>query len=123
MTWRPFRYALVGGANTALDLALFAALTAVGVAPKAANLVSYGSGIALSFVLNRRWTFSDTAGDGVEMLIRFIALNLGALLVSTMLVTELSQMMVPVIAKMLSLPVMFPLSYGMSRHFVFRRAR
>ena len=124
MSLRPLRFALVGGANTALDLTLFAALTAaLGVAPEPANAISYGSGIASSFILNRHWTFADARGDVAEMLMRFIALNLGALLLSTVLVTALAQMMAPVIAKLLSLPVMFPLSYGMSRHFVFRRAR
>jgi len=107
----------------ALDLALFAALTAsIGVAPENANAIYYGGGIALSFILNRNRAFQDARGDTVAMIARVIVIGLGALLLSTMLVTALSQMMAPVIAKLLSLPAMFPWSYGTSRHFVFRRA-
>jgi putative flippase GtrA len=118
---QPLRFALVGGVNTALDLTLFTGLTTlVALSPERANVISYGAGILLSFVLNRKWTF-ESNGEVAEQFTRFIVVSLAALLLSTFLVGGLVQIMPAVVAKILSLPVMFLWSYSMTRRFVFWR--
>jgi putative flippase GtrA len=51
------RYSGVGVLNTALGLAVIWGLMALGTGPYLANALGYAAGLALSFVLNRAWTF------------------------------------------------------------------
>lgn len=114
------RFALVGSINTAVDLGIFAALTSLaGLPADRANAISYACGVAMSFVLNRGWTFRDARGGIAEQFTRFIVVSLASLLLSTMIVTALSSIMPDVFAKLSSLPVMFLWSYSMTRRFVF----
>jgi len=116
------RFALVGSTNTAVDLSIFAVLTGLaGLATDYANGISYSCGIVCSFILNRSWTFSDARGGIAEQFTRFIVVSLASLLLSTMIVTGLSALMSPLVAKFLSLPVMFVWSYSMTHRFVFWR--
>jgi len=55
------RFGTVGLVNTAVGLmAIFAVIYFFGADPALANAVGYTIGFALSFVLNRLWTFGDT---------------------------------------------------------------
>ena len=82
------KFGMVGIANTAIDLAIFSALTfAAGVAPPLANVVSYSSGVAASFWMNRRWTFRDrTVRKPSAQLPLFVVGNLVGLALSTAIV-------------------------------------
>ena len=51
------RFGLVGVANTALDAGCFLAVSAFGAPLVVANLISTSAGMALSFALNRTFTF------------------------------------------------------------------
>jgi putative flippase GtrA len=116
------RFALIGSVNMAVDLGLFAALTALlAMQPDRANAISYGCSIATSFILNRGWTFEDVRGGMAEQFTRFIVVNLASLLLSTMIVAGLAAVMPALVAKFLSLPIMFLWSYSMTRRFVFLR--
>jgi putative flippase GtrA len=116
------RFAVVGSINTAVDLALFTAMTGLlALQPDRANAISYGCGIVTSFILNRSWTFRDARGGIAEQFTRFIVVSLASLLLSTMIVAGLSAVMPPLVAKFLSLPIMFLWSYSMTRRFVFWR--
>jgi putative flippase GtrA len=67
------RFALVGVANTAIDVALFATLCpALGIV--VANVVSTSVGMAFSFSMNRRHTFGATNATGAQAM-RFVATN------------------------------------------------
>lgn len=69
---RPLRFVLVGVLNTAIDIALFLLLTAVGVAVLPANMISTGVALAVSFLVNRSYTFRSDgaiAGQAVRFLI------------------------------------------------------
>lgn len=55
------RFAVVGLANTAIGLmAIFAVIFFFNANPALANAIGYAIGLAVSFVLNRFWTFGDT---------------------------------------------------------------
>jgi putative flippase GtrA len=117
------RFAVVGGINTAVDLGLFAALTGLlALQPDRANAISYGSSVVTGFVLNRGWTFADVRGGIAERFTRFVVVSLASLLLSTMIVVGLAAVLPALVAKFLSLPIMFLWSYSMTRRFVFRRA-
>ena len=106
--------------NTATDIALFAALTNVaGVAPAPANVTSYSTGILISFVLNRTWTFRTLDRAVVGPFIRFVVVALGALMLSTLLVTALAHYMPALLAKGLSIPATFVWGFILNRQFVF----
>lgn len=54
----PLKFLVVGGANTAIGLALIYLLKWLGsVGDVSANICGYGLGLATSFFLNRSWTF------------------------------------------------------------------
>jgi putative flippase GtrA len=64
------RFCVVGVLNTAIDFGLFALLTRlVGLDPLIANVLSFTTGAANSFLLNKYWTFG-AGGRGQEMAIQ-----------------------------------------------------
>ncbi|NNU83453.1 GtrA family protein [Geobacillus sp. BMUD] len=70
-----WRFAVVGVGNTAVDFAVFFLLTAAGVPAAAAQVASYGAGVANSYVWNRRWTFQMKQKANIGELLRFLAVN------------------------------------------------
>ena len=69
------RFAAVGVVNTALDLVLFAVLTAAGLGVLAANTLSTSAGMAFSFAANRRFSFRSTSSVRAT-LVPFLAVTL-----------------------------------------------
>lgn len=116
------RFAVVGMTTTAMDVALFAGLTiGAGLNPVAANIVSYTTAFVVSFILNRAWTFGLNSNSAVERhAVRFAVTNIGALVISTVLVALLAFAVPKVAAKALSLPPVFVWTYLLSRRWVFR---
>lgn len=67
------RFALVGVFNTVVGLTfIFAAKALLGWGDLAANAAGYAVGLAVSFLLNRNWTFRDR-GRVSPALLRFLA--------------------------------------------------
>jgi putative flippase GtrA len=56
---RLLRFCAVGVANSAVTLAAFTILSALGCPATAASALAFGAGAVNSFVANRRWTFGD----------------------------------------------------------------
>lgn len=122
---RALKFGLVGIANTALDLALFTALTyGAGVRAVPANVVSYSAGILLSFACNRAWTFRDRqrrqAGSQLAL---FAAGSLTGLALSTAVIALLADVLGTLPAKALSIGVTFAWNYVFSNFIVFRQKR
>jgi len=70
---RPLRFGVVGLLNTAAGLlVILASRTMLGIGEVAANALGYACGLALSFGLNRSWTFGDR-GPVVATALRFAA--------------------------------------------------
>jgi putative flippase GtrA len=111
------RFATVGAITTALDVSLFAGLTAAAVPAPLANLSSYSCGILLSYNLNRSWTFR-ARGSRLKAL-KFVLSTLTGLLISTVLVAMLSMTIPAVYAKLMSVPVVFAWNYLTVRLWVF----
>lgn len=120
---RAFRFAAVGVLNTGIDVALFTLLVhGAGWAPVPSNVVSYGTGIMNSFVLNKFWTFRDVTplARSVAPFARFLAINLSSLALSTAVVALLVPVMPPLGAKAVSLGAVFLWNFGLTRRFVFQ---
>ena len=117
------RFAAVGLLTTIMDVvlfALFAAALEIPVTP--ANVMSYSCGIATSFLLNRWWTFASVQQGGtVEVqALRFLASNITGLVLSTILVGLFVQVFPAMIAKTMSVPIVFIWNYLVARYWVFR---
>ncbi len=118
-----FRFAVVGFATTIVDLALFSALVfATDLSPVAANIISYSTGVCISFILNRRWTFAATSrhGGGRRQAFRFAVTNLVGVAISTLVVGMLATIAPELLAKAVSLPTVFVWNYLSSRYWAFR---
>ncbi len=116
------RFGMVGVVNTAIDLVLFTLLVQGARLPVVpANILSYGAGILNSFLMNRAWTFNDRSRGRLFLrsLLLFIGINLLGLAFSTLLVGLFSQIMNPILAKALSVPLVFVWNFLASRHLAF----
>jgi putative flippase GtrA len=117
------KFGVVGVANTVLDLALFSALTFGAHFPAPlANLVSYSSGIALSFWMNRSWTFRDRAARATSrQLAIFVMGNLVGLTISTTVIALLLKYIGPLAAKIVSVAASFLWNFIFANRIVFRK--
>ena len=88
---RFIRYIEVGGLCTGIDFVLLIGLQALGLPTAMANVLSYSSGIAVNFSLNRRWTFPDSRSKTLHLqFLQFAAVSLGGLLLNTAIVVSAS---------------------------------
>ncbi len=111
---------MVGALTTAIDFVIFAVLTKIlGAPPAGANLFSYSSGVATSFVLNRSWTFGSD-GDAKRQALQFATTNAIGLALSTTLVGLFALFLPDLIAKAVSVPIVFFWNYFTARLWVFR---
>ncbi len=115
------RFAGVGLVTTLLDMTVFALLGAADVHPAPANIASYSCGIALSYALNRRWTFSKD--PSLSQALKFVLATSSGLVLSTLLLVILTEMMPPVPAKIVTVPVVFLWNYHSTRQWVFRESK
>ena len=73
------RFAIVGGANTALDFLLLFLLVLTGIDKIAANFVSTGVAFIFSFFVNKSFTFKSTGGNLKKQFALFILITVIAL--------------------------------------------
>lgn len=66
------RFGLVGIGNTLVDLVGYTVLFALGTPLAIANLVSTTMGMALSFTLNRSFTFRASGGGAARQIVLFV---------------------------------------------------
>lgn len=120
----PARFALVGVANTLLDVAVFAALAQLaGLAPVTANLIYYSCGIAACFTVNRSWTFRDSRSRPLaQQLGLFVAVNLGGLALSSAVVWAATPAIGLAAAKGAAILVTFAWNFALNRMVVFPKA-
>lgn len=70
------RFAVVGGANTALDFIILFALTFAGMDKIAANYISTGLSLIFSFFMNKSFTFKHKTGNAKKQFIFFLVITL-----------------------------------------------
>ena len=131
---RTLLFATIGIANTALDIVIFLLLTNTGVTIVVANIISTGCALALSYALNKRFTFNDRLTDRTTIL-RFFSVTLLGLwilqpiiiyislyLFSLDLVADLFAILVPfsaLIAKLIATSFSLIWNYTLYKYIVF----
>ena len=116
------RFAVVGAIATAIHAAVFAALIeTTRIDPVAATVVAFLVAFAAGFVLNRRWTFGSRA-DPAAQLPRYLAAQLTGLALSAaiMHVAVHLQRWSPYAGLALSILLVPPVTFALSRWWVFR---
>lgn len=73
------RFAIVGGANTALDFILLFLLVALGIDKIPANFISTGISFIFSFFVNKSFTFKHKEGSVAKQFVLFIVVTITAL--------------------------------------------
>lgn len=115
------RFLIVGVANTFTGLLIiYAGKWLIGLGDIAANLLGYGCGLLLSFVLNKRWSFRHV-GAVLPALLRFLLVVLVAYLVNLGLtLSAIHHFAVnSYLAHALGVAPYTVITYLGSRHFVF----
>lgn len=75
--WKPFRFLLVGGANTVVDFGILFLLVHAGMATVPANMISTGVALTFSFLANRRYTFQFTDASRIRrQIVLFLAVTI-----------------------------------------------
>lgn len=114
------RFVLVGVGNTLAGLAIIYLAKGVGIGDVTANALGYGSGLFLSFVLNKRWAFRYD-GPVLSTLVRFIVV-IGLAYVANLTVVLGAISVISInsyIAQVLGIPAYTVVAYLGSRWYVF----
>ncbi len=120
---RVLRFGVVGVVNTAITVAVFAALDALGAPGPAASALAFCAGAVNSFQLNRRWTFSDIP-TARGAWVRFVAVQgLGAVLSAAGVAALEAAGWAHLAAECAILPCVTLVVYSLARLLVFRPAR
>ena len=116
------KFGIVGVANTALDISIFYSLTHfLHIIPTYANIISYSICVIFSFLINSLWTFRFDLSNGVgQRFLVFSLLSVSSLILSTAIVTALSSIFIPVVSKIISVPIVFGWNFFLSHKLVFR---
>ena len=110
------RFCVVGASGYAVNLAVFAALTAAGADHRVAALGAFLVAFSSNFRLNRRWTFA-ARGSAVRFLLVSTATSAAALGLLELLVGAGVE---PVLGQAVSIVVLTPLSFLGNRLWCFR---
>ena len=122
LTLEFIRFGLVGVLNTGLDLGVFLLLYwAVGLDPLYANSIGFLVAVTNSYLLNHYWTFRTSATPlSFAAYARFLVLNAGGLLISTLAILLLGKVMPVELAKLIATGLTLLWNYSTSRRFVFK---
>ena len=69
------RFILVGGLNTLVDFLIYTTLRLLGVNLVVANFISTSCGMAVSYTLNRNFTFKSTSSKKRKEIVLFISVT------------------------------------------------
>ncbi|MCC6380589.1 MAG: GtrA family protein [Burkholderiales bacterium] len=119
------RFAVVGAAATAIHAAVFALIVeTTRIDPVVATGAAFSVAFVAGFVLNRRWTFASRASP-VGQLPRYLAAQLAGLALSAaiMYAAVHLQRWSPYAGLALSIALVPPVTFALSRWWVFRRPR
>ena len=119
------RFALVGVANTAVDLTLFAVLFyALGWPLLVANAGGFLIAVLVSYVLNKTWTFADNSrgSESVRRGVAFGAVAIVGLGVGSAVIWVAALFIPTIAAKLTAIGATFLWNFTASRRWVFRPA-
>ncbi len=122
MTGSFFKYCLVGAGNTAIGLSvIYLAMGVLQLPAASANAVGYALAFAVSFWLNRVWTFRSTAPVGKSLASFAVLCAIGYTLNLAAVMTAIHGAGVdPYIAQLFGVAVYALFVFAGSRFVVFR---
>jgi len=119
------RFSIVGVINTLIDFAVFFFLVwGIDLHVVPANVCAFAAGVTNSYFANKHWSFRhrrSRLGTGVQLPL-FVAVNLGGMALSTLIVWGLADVVPLVAAKVLATGASFVWNFIGSRQLVYRRA-
>lgn len=125
------RFALVGGANTAIDFGILFGLVFLGVDKLAANFVSTGIAFVFSFFVNKSFTFKSTGGNAKKQFGLFLVITLFGLWVIQPVIisgttwmldgTSLNDGVILLIGKLIATVATLIWNYVLYSRFVFKK--
>ena len=123
-----FRFAFIGGINTAIDFGILFLLTALGLDKLVANFFSTSIAFVFSFFANRTFTFKST-GSAKKQFLPFLAVTLTGLwvlqplviLAITQLLHAIDQSLALFVAKLIATIVSLIWNYILYSRFVFKK--
>ena len=115
------RFGTVGLLQNGVNVACFALARAAGVHYRVAAIVAGFVGFALSFWLNRHWTFTGRSGAIEHHLVKYTCVYASAVALGVLLLTFFVEVggIPPVAAQVLSILVVAPVSFLVQRAWVF----
>jgi putative flippase GtrA len=115
------RFGAVGVLQNAVNVACFALAREAGVHYRAAAILAGFVGFALSFWLNRHWTFSGRQGAIQRHIVKYTLAYAGAVALGVVLLTFFVEAggVPPVAAQVLAIIVVAPASFLVQRAWVF----
>lgn len=119
------KFGVVGLANTIVDFGVFSLLVWAGLAPVAANFVSFLCANGQSYFLNSRFTFRNegrAAPVSAKGYGKFLVAHLMSLALSTLVIALFHDDIGPRVAKAVAIILSFGWNYLASAIFVFRKS-
>ncbi len=120
---RAFRFALVGVANTAIDMALFAGLFFWADWPLlASHVAAFLVAATNSYLMNKTWTFADGSRGRAAWVkgVGFVAVAAVGLALSSLTIWLAASVVPVMVAKALAIVASFAWNYAASAKLVFR---
>jgi putative flippase GtrA len=117
------RFGAVGVLQNGLNVAIFALATAVGLQYRAAAIVAGLAAFLVSFILNRRWTFTGQATAAGPQGARYLLVYAAAVALGLVLLTLFVEVtgFPTVAAQVAAIVIVAPLSFLAQRTWVFER--
>ena len=117
------RFATVGVVNTGVDVGLFAFFFYVLTWPLlVANAGGFTAAVAVSYILNKTWTFADPSRgrEAIQRGFAFLAVAVGGLGIGSLAIWLAALVAPPILAKLASVGATFLWNFTVSRRWVFR---
>lgn len=126
-----FRFALVGGFNTALDFGILFGLTALGIDKIVANYISTSISFIFSFFANKTFTFKAKNSNAKREFLSFIIVTLiGLWVLQPLIIAAVTQLLTAttlndtttlLIAKLLATVISLTWNYVLYSRIVFKK--
>jgi putative flippase GtrA len=125
------RFAVVGGANTALDFALLFILVFAGLDKIAANFISTATAFVFSYFVNKSFTFKSTSSGKRQFILFIIITAFGLWVIQPVIITVIAWVMsgtgvndqiILLIGKLIATVATMVWNYVLYSRYVFKKA-
>lgn len=115
------RYLIVGGSTNLVLLILYAGLTALGIHAVAASSIGYATGIVVTYILNKGWSFRDQSAHHTAFIKYIVAYGAGYVVQIAVLSGLAFQLGLPhILAQLVAMLAAAVSIFSLLKLFVFR---